>query len=334
MPNRRYHIHVVCADNDQPLVLDSLAIFFQARAFLTYDVSSKLPQAALYGRQCIDACDYTLVIIGDSYGTAKNMGVSQMHLSYLSAKAKLKPLLILIKTHHDGADISRQLQDFTRMVQQQAKHVYYYDTDTNIEQLLIYAYDDMVSNHEVKDRWVRMSEKFEKSNTQTIAAKYAAHLSISTAIEQASNPVENSATSHSLNKPIGLTETFNIQYSAQAYEGGNLTDVTRSMILTWQEVLHALTKMPVAFSSYSLQSCINRLIASKAEQDIKREMPNVHAVSRCKIAQNDLNKLQRELVGVNWIQLTTYGTRVSQEMWKLTFYAKNLFAEGRPKSTN
>lgn len=100
------------------------------------------------------------------------MGVSQMHLSYLSAKAKLKPLLILIKIHHEATDVSRQLQDFTRVVQQQAKHVYYYGMDTNIEQLLIYAYENMVSNHEVKDGWVRMSEKPEKSNLQRITAQY------------------------------------------------------------------------------------------------------------------------------------------------------------------
>lgn len=332
MPNRRYHIHVVCADNDQLLVLDSLAIFFQARAFLTYDVSSKLPQAPLYGRQCIDACDYTILIVGDSYGTTQNTGVSQMHLSYLSAKAKLKPLLILVKIHHTDIGISRQLQDFTRIVQQQAKHVYYYDVDTNIEQLLIYAYDDMVSNHEVKDAWVRVNETLEKSDQQTISAQYASSLPIRSA-KQDSSPAEKDVTS-TLSNPIILTETVVIGYSAHAYEGGNLTDVTRSMTFTWQEVLCALLKMPATFSSYSLQSCINRLIASKAEKDIKQDMPKVHAVSRCQIAQNDINELQRVLVGANWIQLTTYGTRVTQELWKLTFYAKKLFDESQQKASN
>lgn len=56
-------------------------------------------------------------------------------------------------------------------------------------------------------------------------------------------------------------------------------------------------------------------------------MPNVHAVARCQISQDDLNQLQRQLVAANWIQLTTYGTRVSQELWKLTFYAKGLLTD-------
>ncbi len=131
-----------------------------------------------------------------------------------------------------------------------------------------------------------------------------------------------------------LTDTFEIQYKAQAYEGGNLTDVTRPMRLSWQEVLIALIKIPATFSSYGLQSAINRLIAVKAETDIKNDMPNVHAVARCQIYQDDLNQLQRQLVAANWIQLTTYGTRVSQELWKLTFYAKSLLTDNNTTIPN
>lgn len=124
--------------------------------------------------------------------------------------------------------------------------------DTNIEQLLIYAYENMVSNHEVKDGWVRMSEKPEKSNLQRITAQYISPLSASKAVQRdislAENSIsENSVTANSLNKPLKLIETFTIQYSAQAYEGGNLSDITRMMTLTWQEILHALAKIPETF---------------------------------------------------------------------------------------
>lgn len=94
-----------------------------------------------------------------------------------------------------------------------------------------------------------------------------------------------------------------------------------------------LMRIPSTFSSYGLQNAINRLITAKAEVDIKKEMPNVHAVSRCQISQADINNLQRKLVSANWIQLMTYGTRVSQELWKLTFYAKNLL-QNHTSNTN
>ena len=326
MPNRRYHIHIICADNDQLLVLDSLAIFFQSRAFLTYDVSSQLPKASLYGRQCIDSCDYALMLIGDSYGTVQRNGVSQMHLSYLNAKAKLKPLLILIKNHHPDASISRQLQEFIKSVTRQDNTIYYYDTETDIEPLLVQAYYNAVTNHQVVGGWLRANEEMIKFSKQTVAERFADLLSTDKTLKENSPPADEFV-SDDVSKPIVLLEAFDIQYSAQAYAGGNLTDVTRPLTLTWQEILIALMKIPATFSSYGLQNAVNRLIASKAEQDIKKEMPNVHAVSRCQISQDDLNQLQRQLVGANWIQLTTYGTRVSQELWKLTFHAKNLLNE-------
>ncbi|MDN5693910.1 DUF4062 domain-containing protein [Psychrobacter sp. M9-54-1] len=335
MSNRRYHIHVICADNDQLLVLDSVAMFFQGRAFLTYDVSSKLPKAALYGRQCIDACDYALMIIGDSYGTAQNTGVSQMHLSYLNAKAKLKPLLILVKSHHNEVNISRQLQEFTNMVTKKADKIYYYETENDIEQLLIQAFYKMVANHEVGDGWVRVSDELMKANKSALAEETATSFSTKKAKLTQSRPaVTDHLAADSVSKPLVLTDTFEIQYKAQAYEGGNLTDVTRPMTLSWQEVLIALIKIPATFSSYGLQSAINRLIAVKAETDIKNDMPNVHAVARCQIYQDDLNQLQRQLVAANWIQLTTYGTRVSQELWKLTFYAKSLLTDSNTTIPN
>jgi len=323
VPNRRYHIHIICADNDQLLLLDSLAIFFQPFAFLTYDVSSQLPKASLYGRQCIDDCDYALMIIGDSYGSVQRTGVSQMHLSYLSAKAKIKPLLVLIKNHQQDATISRQLQEFIKSVIRQDNQISYYDTEDDIEKLLEATYEHILTNDEVTGGWVRDKEKVLTVTRQEVVERFSDLLSTNKPLKKETF-VNDRPVTDGLSPVIVLTDFFDIQYSAQAYEGGNLTDINRPMALTWQEILITLGKISETFSSYGLQNAINRLITSKAEDDVKRDMPNVHAVSRCQISQDDLNKLQRQLVSANWIGLTTYGTRVSQELWKLTSYAKNL----------
>ncbi|WP_394125185.1 DUF4062 domain-containing protein [Psychrobacter nivimaris] len=332
MPNRRYHIHIICADNDQLLVLDSLAIFFQARAFLTYDVSSKLSKASFYGRQCIDSCDYAVMIVGDSYGTVQKNGVSQMHLSYLNAKAKLKPLIVLVKNHSPDAVISRQLQEFIKLVTKQDNQLHYYDTEEDIEPLLVQAHYNAVANNKMIGGWVRANDEESTTSKKVVYEKTVDILPSTTEVEN-NSPDDEDFISDKVSEPIELTEFFEIQYSAQAYEGGNLTDVTRSLTLSWHEILMTLMRIPSTFSSYGLQNAINRLITAKAEIDIKKEMPNVHAVSRCQISQADINNLQRKLVGANWIQLMTYGTRVSQELWKLTFYAKNLL-QNHTVSTN
>ena len=333
MSNNRYHIHIVCADNDQLLFLNSVAIAFQARAFLTYDVSSKLPKASLYGRQCIDACDYALVLIGESYGTTQLSGVSQMHLSFLSAKAKMKPLLILIKAHDEGTTISRQLQEFTRTVENQAEHIHYYDSNTDIDQLLTLAHEDMIKRYEISEKWSKcdsQSNSFSKKETPTFSTSARSVKPV----KAADSTLNIIPINESVIQPIDIAGTLNVSYSAQAYEGGNLTDVTRLTTLSWLEILNALITMPATFSSYSLQSCFNRIIAAKAESEIKKDMPNVHAVSRCQITQKDLDTLQRQLIAANWIELTTFGARATQELWKITFYAKSVFKEQLTKVRN
>ncbi len=333
MSSRYHHIHVVCAAHDQPLVLGALAVFFRTRAFLTYDISIKLAQASLYGRQCIDACDYAIVIVGDSYGHTQNMGASQMHLSYLSAKAKLKPMITLIKTHDTDTDMSRQLKEFVRLVEQQANHVYYYDDSTDIEQLLTFAYGSMVASHHVAASWVKVQDDkgVETIVTPSITPKPSVAVMANNTLNSTDNEAVTDNVTDSLTESLELAEQFDIKYSAQAFEGGTLTDVKMIMALTWQEVLQALATIPLAFSNYGLKSCINRLIAIKAAQDIKKSMPNVHAVSRCQIEQDDLVKLQRLLIAANWIQLTASSSKTSQELWKLTFYAKKTFEDSESK---
>lgn len=361
LSNCRYHIHVICTAHDQSLVLDSLAIFFQKIAFLTYDVGNQISQASFYSRQNIEICDYIIVVVGDNYGASRHVMVSQMHLSYLGAKAKNKPMMTLIKTRDEEVQVSWQLQDFTRLVERQSNHIYYYDSSTDISQLLSYANNEMLEKYEIAASWARKSavEIGHSNNLQSIVNENRASFKRPAKItsshtestdksaffkplnfenDQASNSIDDpihrcegynrdarqNPETDNLTTPILLSETIIIEYSAQAYEGGNLSDVRLSTELTWQQILGTLAKIPLAFSNYGLQSGLNRLIADKAELEIKNLMPNVHAVARYKIAEQDLFRLQQLLVAANWIEIVASTTRINQQLWKLTFYAKNL----------
>ncbi|MBO1531353.1 DUF4062 domain-containing protein [Psychrobacter sp. F1192] len=313
MANHRYHIHVIGGAHEQPMVLDSLAICFQGTAFLTHDAIVKSTQASLYSRQCVDACDYILAIIGDSYGTAQKNGVSQLHLSYLNARTKLKPMLVLIKSYNKNKKLNRQLRDFIRLVEKQAYDVYYYDETTDISGLLPDLHTKMVEKYGLKPSWAYIHKHSEANEDERL------HHSSS----------EKHPTAKDTTQSLVLSDVIEIRYRAQAYEGGNLTDIKMSIHLSWQQILQALTLISNPFSSYSLQVCINRLIANHAEQDIKKQMPNVHAVSRYQVFHNDLNNLQRALVAANYIQLTACGLKASQELWRLTFYAKKHLSESQ-----
>ena len=89
----RYHAHVIKVADEQPLASAQLALFFEQQAFLTQDLAVISTDTINYSRRCIEKCDFVIMLIGDSYGQTNMSGVSQMHLSYLTAKAKRKPLM-------------------------------------------------------------------------------------------------------------------------------------------------------------------------------------------------------------------------------------------------
>lgn len=337
MQSRRYHIHVICVAHSQPLVLDSLAMFFQPRAFLTYDVLSSLSQSALYGRQCVDACDYVLIIIGDSYDIFPNAVVSQMHLSYLSARSKSKPIMTLVKRQYGSIETSRQLQEFTRLVERQTSHVYYYDDNTDIKQLLSTAYTGMISNYELPTGWIKADRISDDANKIRMGR---VDLNAINLVQSSNDSVDHANTNYVeadyITRIIELSDTFEIEYNAQAYEGGNLTDVVMPMTLQWRDILLSLANMPAVFSNYGLQSMLNRSIAVRAEHDVKQLMPKVHAVARSQITKKHLDKLQRLLIAANWIEIKASGSdvRETKELWSLTFYAKNLFEQSQMNSTD
>jgi hypothetical protein len=268
------------------------------------------------------------MVIGDSYGAVQNTGFSQMHLSYFNAKARVKPMMTLIKRHYDPDVVSESLKGFIRMVEQKNNQVHYYDDNTDIKQLLNNIHADMIEKSNLAPEWIKVRDldSSTAANTQGSLNPQAGHLA--SARRQTNNRYEASDRVTTMIEP---SAAFDIEYSAQAYEDGNLTDVMMTMSLTWQDVLLALGGLPAVFSSYGLQSQFNRLIAAKAERDIKRLMPKVHAVARCQIIKSDLDKLQRLLVAANWIQIKSAGSgvRSTKELWSLTFYAKKLLAENK-----
>ena len=217
-------------------------------------------------------------------------------------------MLVLIKSMGKSKKVSRQLRDFTRLVEQQAYDVYYYDDTTDIPKFLIDLHARMVEKYSLVAGWARIQKNANACKAQKLSSLSS----------------EKNTAAKNFDQPFKLSEFVEVRYSAQAYEGGNLSDIRMTMKLSWQQILQAIALISATFSSYSLQVCINRLIASHAEQDIKQQMPNVHAVSRYQVFHSDLNHLQQFLVAANCIQLTASSLKTSQELWRLTFYARKL----------
>ncbi len=337
MPDKRYHIHVICSPDDQVEILDGLAIFMEKRAFLTRDLMQGDNESAGYSRRCIDACDYLFMLIGDSYGKLHNTGVSQLHLSYIYAKTKAKPIVIFIKLHDEKDKLSRQYQDFTLMVEKQnSSSIYYYDETININEFFEPVYNKLITEYK-KSGW-------QKALLEESASSYfnnLRHKKSEPAVKVRPPPIVQSVSETKLlfenDKSVNLDISVMVNFTAHAYEESNLKDVTLMASLTWRQVLTLIDEAINAIYLMGFQRSINALIEKDALILAQEQLSkNVHAVSRVQVSIQDAKWLLSEMVQFGWVKQsksnsvepTTPRTKLEQDLFMITTLGKQKLQTG------
>ena len=340
MPNRRYHIHVICANDDQSSSLDALALYFERRAFLTFDLALGDVLASNHSRRRIDECDYVLLLIGDSYGKPNNTGVSQLHLSYINARTKNKPMLILRKIRSDRGTqkgLSRQLTDLIRLIEQQnSGQILYYDDQTDLEQLLEFPYLQMLSEHPAKG-WIRTENIIEETLLTTFNAIKKSEAPPTQSFIFDVKTLNGKMTDHDDQAQdlsselsdivIDLSDDIMLNFSTHAYEGGNLSEVSFLAVVAWRDIVTALNDLQTQFTSTGIQRCVNDLVHEQALDLVQDVRPNAHAVSRTQVATAEQEWVKSQLLAAGWIVVAQMGGRGKRNFYQVTDKAKKALAE-------
>lgn len=337
MLNRRHHIHLICDNRDSSLypIQDSLAIFFETKALLTYDLYEANTDTANYSWRCVNACDCAIVLVGESYGALTNTGVSQLHISYLNAKTKNKPVVAFIY-QADGKP--RKLSEFETLIRSQLSMVYLFDDDTDIKALIEQAYQKLPliqadlpdpSDDSVSQK-LSQSDKTPDILIEKTADKTPKIDNLPTQanddIDDIFDKIPKLATAYEHNFS-GVTSFLNpnlqddvmLSCTAHAFQGGTLIEVAFMASTKWQAVLSKLVSMPV-FSSRTLWRVLNELVTPQAMPAICLTHPSVHAISRCQVTKADMLWVQEELVGAGWLINNSAST--GKENWQVTELAK------------
>lgn len=360
MPNRRYHIHVICANDDQSSSLDALVLYFERRAFLTFDLALGDVLASNHSRRRIDECDYVLLLIGDSYGKPNNTGVSQLHLSYINARTKNKPMLILRKIRSGRGTqkgLSRQLTDLIRLIEQQnSGQILYYDDQTDLEQLLEFPYLQMLSEHPAKG-WIRTENVIEETllttfnaikkseapptrssifdaidadtaiDSKTLDAKTLDAKTLNGKMTDHDDKAQANLSSELSDIVIDLSDDIMLNFSTHAYEGGNLSEVSFLAVVAWRDIVTALNDLQTQFTSTGIQRCVNDLVHEQALDLVQDVRPNAHAVSRTQVATAEQEWVKSQLLAAGWIAVAQTGGRGKRNFYQVTDKAKRALAE-------
>lgn len=286
----RYHIHLACVTEDAMLqtAQDDVAIFAEGRASVTRNLLVNRSRSSNYAWRCISDCDVVVILIGESYGSVDASGVSQLHLSYSTARTTKKPMVVLInRSAQPTAD--RHVLDLIKLIEaQDGASVTYFDESRNLLSILEATVGKALLE---KDRTKQMLVT-EMPNLPNLSSTINTPKSTNISQMRAKKHIS----SHSLRPALLLDNQFDVGCTAHAFQGGQLITPEFDIRLTWRTVLTALVKLGVPFSSQGLSRCLNELIDRQQAHDMVLKVhPEVHAVSRLQVVKSDALWIQDEL---------------------------------------
>lgn len=341
MRTHRHHIHLICDPNDSSLydLKDKLAVFFEQRAFLTQDLHTVGAESSGYSWRCINNCNFVFLLIGKSYGALTNTGVSQLHISYLNAKTKGKPLVGLILSAEQTADRSRQMNDFIAVVTAQVGQLHHINQTTDTAVLLTDIYHTLANGAtspigfpQVSAKSVIPIAKPTNNTTDNIPKPTDSFRPIAPKFlerePKASIPkiaYEHTLTPLTNNAHPNLKDQVLLKCTAHAFKGGTLIEVGYIAATTWQAILIALIKTGMSFSIQGLWRILNDIVAPQAMPVVRLSHPDVHAISRCQATKADVMWVQEQLLSADWISRSP-NTINAKEAWRPTETAKTLLA--------
>lgn len=306
MLNCLHHIHLICDFSDPALfdLHDQLRIYFEPRGHLTHDLFLMRPESSAYSWQCINNCDFALLLVGDSYGQLAHMGVSQLHISYLNAKTRNKPMVALIKKNTDSdspTKESRQLADFIGLVNNQMEHIFLFDDNSDLPALIEKAYQTL--------------QECEMESIPTLSPIDDSLPTLTEAIPPSPDMVRIVLPNTSV---VDLDETLIVNCNVHAFQDGTLIEVDFSATTSWREILTTLVNTNPIFGTQGFWKTLNEIIAPQAMPIIKENYPKVHAISRCQVLKSNMLHLQDTMIDQHWIEKSTQG----KDIWQITSLAK------------
>lgn len=308
----RHHIHVICdcLDSSVHLMHDCLSLFFEQGAYVTSDLFLVRPESASYSWNCINACDFAIMIIGGSYGTLTNTGVSQLHVSYLNAKTKNKPLVVFIK---ESSHRPRQLHDLIGVIKQQVpiSHIYDFNEYQDLNHLVKSAYTQLQNTTQPPSVVLGVIDTEDKQDMPKVGDVLT--------IETPSKKLATSKYRRDSFSPQ-LQDELVVNCNAHAFKGGTLIEVAFMASTSWCQVLQVLAANIAPFSSQGMWRMLNELVSTQAMGIVQTTHPDVHAISRCQVTKADILWIREILIEAHWIEKSS----TAKEAWKITELAKNL----------
>lgn len=324
MQDKRYQVFIATSGSDMRPERINLSQILIGMGFFSWGLEQRTPLSTAFARRQIDESDYVLLLLGSQYGELSVSGVSYLHLEYLYAKSKQKPIILLLHEAPDSravelreskADLIEKFNNFRQQLISENEHVFSYRTLRDLELVLRQQMPQMLERYPAMG-WVRpegtqkLLDEIEKLKHQLTKLE----------IDQGrrdADPVMNV-------QKVAMHDDFEFEYRIHAYQDGNFKELKLLRKMTWAQLLLVLGEtfarsMPEEYFSKRLNDYLNETAMDEA----RVQMPRIHAVARAQINIRALHHIKSQMRQNEWISPYSRDER-QRLLWKISPKAQKL----------
>lgn len=324
MLDKRYQVFISTSGSEMQPERMTLSQTLIGMGFFSWGLEQRTPLSTAFARRQIDDCDYVIMLLGSQYGEQSVSGVGYMHLEYIYAVTKQKPIIVFmhddpesrdVSLHDDKPELKEKFKDFRKLLQNDVEQVFTYRTLRDLELAVRFNMPQMLERYPVQG-WVR------PQNTQSLHDEIDRLKAKLVQLETESGKRE--ADPFLSIQKVSMHDLFSFEYRMHAYQDGNFRDLKIQKQMTWAQLLTLLglpftNPTPEEFFSKSLNDYLNEI----GLEDARIEMPRAHAVARAQINIRALHNIKMQMRQNEWIVPTGRDDR-QRMLWQITPKAQKL----------
>ncbi|MFW2045077.1 DUF4062 domain-containing protein [Acinetobacter variabilis] len=324
MLDKRYQVFISTSGAEMQPERIILSQTLVGMGFFSWGLEQRTPLNTAFARRQIDDCDYVVILLGSQYGEQSVSGVGYMHLEYIYAVTKQKPIIVFMhedpasrdpSLHDTKPELQEKFKEFRQLLQQEADQVFCYRTLRDLEMAVRLNMPQMLERYPVSG-WVR------PQNTQALHDEID---QLKAKVAQLERDGGTREVDPFLSLPkVSMHEVFSFEYRMHAYQDGNFKELKVQKRLTWAQLLAILgstfiNPTPEEFFSKRMNEYLNETGLA----DARAEMPRAHAVARAQINIRALHSLKLQMRQNDWIVPSGRDDR-QRLLWQITSKAQKL----------
>ena len=328
MIDKRYHVFICTSGTDMQAERVVLSQALVSQGFFSWGLEQRTPLTTAFARRQIDDCDYFVLLLGGCYGDLSASGVSYMHLEYIYAVTKRKPIVVIMHEAPETREIDLQekntdgklkFNDFRQQLQREREVVITYRNMRDLEMAVRRAMPTITERFPTAG-WIRPQDSQKlQDEIDTLRQK------LNQLEHHNSASANNSQPESALSLPkVHPDEYFSFDYRVHAYQDGNFKELRPQRKMKWCELLGVLGPgFSPSAPEENFARVINEFLNQTSLSDAREVMPRAHATARSQINVRALHSIKMQLKHNDWIVPVGRDNR-QRLLWELTPVAEKV----------